>query len=150
MMGLSMIPMLIYGFSTIFFLMPLTRTEAWNHHTITIHGEHQCCPWDMFFFSMIQNDPRGIHPADDKDLKNVNSYGINWDDYDNDQILDHHQLANIDDNPDQNPFVSHCPEQMTQVDVDEPGCPLTKEQILYLNSQLNSLPFIHTCNMDSY
>ena len=68
----------------------------------------------MFFFGMIQNGPRGIHPADDEDLENVDSYGIHWDDYDIDQILDHHRQANIDDNPNQNPFVSHRPERMSQ------------------------------------
>ena len=99
---------------------------------------------------MIQNGPRGIHSADDEDLENIDSYGIDWDDNDNDQILDHHWQANIEDNPDQNPFVSHHPERMTQVDVDKSGCPLTEEQILHLNSQLNSLPYIHTCNMYSY
>ena len=83
---------------------------------------------------MIQNGPRGIHPADDKDLEDVDSYGINWEDYDNNQILDHHHQANLEHNPNQNLFISHQPKRMTHVDIDEPGCPLTEEQIIYLNS----------------
>ena len=124
--------------------------EAWNNHTITIHGEHHRSPRDMFFFGMIQNDPRGIHPADDEGLEDVDSYGIDWEDYDNDQILNHYCQSNLEDNPNQNLFISHRPERLTHVYVDEPGCPLTEEQIIYLNSQLNSLPYIHSRNMDSY
>ena len=104
----------------------------------------------MFFFGMIQNGPRCIHPADDEGLEDVDAYGIDWEDYDNDQILNHHHQSNLEDNPNQNPFISHWPERLTRIDVDEPGCPLTEEQIIHLNSQLNSLPYIHSHNMDSY
>lgn len=104
----------------------------------------------MFFFGMIQNGPRGIHPTDDEDIDNVDFYGIDWEDYDNDEILEHHRQSNLEDNPNENPFISHRPERMTHVDVNEPGCPLNEEQIVYLNYQLNSLPYINTRNMDSY
>lgn len=128
----------------------LQWAESWNNHTITIRGERQRSPHDMFFFGMIQNGPRGIHPADDDEIEDFGSYGIDWEDYDDDHILEHHRQANHNDNPGDNPFMSNQPERMTRVDVDEPGCPLTEEQIIYLNSQLNSLPYIHTRNMDSY
>ena len=65
-------------------------------------------------------------------------------------VSSHHRESNLEDNPNENPFISHRPERMTHVDVDEPGCPLNEEQIVYLNYQLNSLPYINTRNMDSY
>lgn len=128
----------------------LQWAEAWNNHTIGIRGERQRSPRDMFFFGMIQNGPRGIYPVDDDIIGDIDSYGIDWEDYDDDDILEHHREANHNDNPGDNPFMSNRPERMTRVDVDEPGCPLTEEQIIYLNLQLNSLPYIHTRNMDSY
>ena len=104
----------------------------------------------MFFFGMMQNGPRGIHSLDDEPVEDIQSYGIDWEDYDNDHILDHHRQANNDNDQDENPFMSHQPERMTGVDVDEPGCPLTEEQINYINSELNNLPYIHLRTMDSY
>jgi hypothetical protein len=104
----------------------------------------------MFFFGMIQNGPRGIQSIDDESVNDIQSYGIDWEDYDDDSILDHHRQANQDDNPDDNPFISNRPERMTQVNVDEPRCPFTEEQIIFLNSELNSLPYIHSRSMDSY
>jgi hypothetical protein len=127
----------------------LEWAEGWNNHTISIRGERQRSPRDMFFFGMIQNGPRGLHPMDDN-INDVQSYGIDWDDYDNDNILEHHREANLTDNPEDNPFISNRPERMTQVSVDEPGCPLTEAQIIYLDSELNSLPYIHSHNMESY
>lgn len=103
----------------------------------------------MFFFGMIQNGPRGIHPSDEE-IEDIGSYGIDWEDYDYDNILEHHQQANRFDNPGDNPFMSNRPERMTRVDVDEPGCPLTEDQIIYLNSELNSLPYIHARDMNTY
>ena len=57
----------------------------------------------MFYFGMIQNGPRGIHPTDDEDIDNVYFYGIDWEDYDNDQILKHHCQSNLEDYPNENP-----------------------------------------------
>jgi hypothetical protein len=106
----------------------------------------------MFFFGMIQNGPRGIHAAADEEeeIDDIESYGIDWEDYDNDNILHHHRQANHTDNPDDNPFMTNRPETMTQVNVDAPGCPLTEEQISFLDLELGSLPYIHSHSMDSY
>jgi hypothetical protein len=131
----------------------LEWAEAWNNHRISIRGERQRSPRDMFFFGMIQNGPRGIHHLDD-DVRDIPNYGIDWDDYDNDNILDHHYEANhaddSDDGPGDNPFMRNQPERMMEVNVDEPGCPLTEAQVIYLNSELNSLPYIHSRHMESY
>jgi hypothetical protein len=128
----------------------LEWAEAWNNHKIGIRGERQRSPRDMFFFGMIQNGPRGIHPADDDEIEDMQSYGIDWEDFDDDDILEHHRQANQTDNPDDNPFMPHRPERLTRIDVTEPGCPFTEDQIIYLNSELNALPYIHSRTMDSY
>jgi len=56
---------------------------------------------------MIQNGPGDIQLIDDESISNIQSYGIDWEDYDDDSILDHHRQANQDDNPDDNPFISN-------------------------------------------
>lgn len=105
----------------------------------------------MYLFGMIQNGPRGIHVSDE-DVEDIQAYGIDWDDYDDDHILNHHDQANGSDNQGDNPFSAHthrpAAEQMSRVDVVEPGCPLTAEQLLYLNSQLDSLPYINDGSME--
>jgi hypothetical protein len=98
---------------------------------------------------MIQKGSQGLHLMDDN-IDDVWSYGIDWDDYDNDNILEHHCEADLTDNPDDNPFISNQLERMTQVSVDESGCPLTEAQIIYLDSELNSLPYTHSYNMQLY
>jgi len=123
----------------------LEWADAWNHHKISIRGERQWSPCDMFFFGMLQNGPQGVQLLDDEEpVEDIQSYGIDWEDYNNDNILNHHRHANHDDNPDDNPFMSHRLERMTQVDVDEPGCPLMEEQITFLNLELNRLPYMHS------
>ena len=55
-------------------------------------------------------------------------------------ILNHHNNANPADNQNDNPFAvgSHCStaDHITHVNVIEPGCPLTQDQLEYLNFQL--------------
>jgi hypothetical protein len=65
----------------------------------------------MFFFGMIQNGPKGLHLINDN-IDDVQSYSIDWDDYDNDNILEHHFEANLTDNPNNNLFMSNQPEKM--------------------------------------
>lgn len=126
--------------------------DAWNSHTLSIRGERQRSPADMYFFGMIQNGPRGLHFSDE-DVEDIQSYGIDWEDYDDDRILNHHNHANPADNQSDNPFAagSHRPtaDHITRVNVVEPGCPLTVEQLEYLNSQLDVLPYIDDHSMDS-
>lgn len=125
--------------------------DAWNNHTLSFRGERQRSPADMYFFGMIQNGPRGLHMADEE-LDDIQGYGIDWEDYDDDRIFNHHNHANIPDNQGDNPFstTTHRPsaETLTRVDVVPPGCPLTADQIVFLDSQLELLPYFDDQGMD--
>jgi hypothetical protein len=105
----------------------------------------------MYFFGMIQNGPRGLHISDEE-VDDIQAYGIDWEDYDDDGILNHHNHANIPDNQGDNPFsiTTHRPsaDTLTRVDVIPPGCPLTADQIGFLDSQLALLPYFDDQNMD--
>jgi hypothetical protein len=126
-------------------------SDAWNNHSLSFRGERQRSPADMYLFGMIQNGPRGIH-IDDEEVDDIEAYGIDWEDYDDDRILNHHNQGNPVDNQGDNPFSadSHRPaaENMSRVDVVEPGCPLTADQLQYLDSQLETLPYIHDRSME--
>jgi len=126
--------------------------DAWNNHTLSIRGERQRSPADMYFFGMIQNGPRGLDFSDEE-VQDIQSYGIDWEDYDDDRILNHHNHANPADNQGDNPFAagSHRPnaDNITRVNVLEPGCPLILEQLEYLNSELEALPYINDHSMES-
>ena len=102
---------------------------------------------------MIQNGPWGLDFSDEE-VQDIQSYGTDWEDYDDDRILNHHNHANPADNQGDNPFAagSHCPnaDNITHVNVLEPGCPLTLEQLEYLNSQREALPYIHDHSMESH
>jgi hypothetical protein len=105
----------------------------------------------MYLFGMIQNGPRGLHILDE-DVDDIQGYGIDWEDYDDDRIFEHHNRANIADNQGDNPFsaTTHRPaaETLTRVDVIPPGCPLTFAQIEFLDSQLQLLPYFDSESMD--
>jgi hypothetical protein len=98
----------------------------------------------MYMFGMIQNGPQGMD-FDDEHINNIQSYGIDWEDYDDDRILNHHNQFNDGDDHDLNSFttINHRPltEQMSHVDIVEPDCPLTSQQVQYLDSQLDMLPY---------
>jgi hypothetical protein len=114
--------------------------EAWNAHTISIRGERQRSPRDLFFFGMIQNGLRGLDQQglDDSD-ENVEGYGIDWDAYDDYRIRNHLTEENESDGPIDNPFIPHQPHHLSHIEVDEADCPLTPPQLQYLDSHLEEL-----------
>jgi hypothetical protein len=63
--------------------------EAWNHHQLCIPGGGQWRPCDLFFFGMIQNGVQGYDPTllpGDTEVGEIQEYGIDWEDYDDDGI----------------------------------------------------------------
>ncbi|KAG6906726.1 hypothetical protein DXG01_012416 [Tephrocybe rancida] len=78
----------------------LDWANAWNEHVVSIHGERQRSPKDMFVFGMIENGVRGWNPSDDNSPPfDVSEYGIDWNDYDNEGLRDHHDAHNATDGP---------------------------------------------------
>jgi hypothetical protein len=109
---------------------------SWNNHTMTIRGDRSRTPHDMYFFGMIEEGPRGI--IDDDELA---GYGIDWEDIADNRIRRHHDAANpadsevhLDDNLADNPFEPQVPENLANVEVEGPACPLTVEQIQVLDA----------------
>jgi hypothetical protein len=122
----------------------LEWAEAWNQHTMSIRGERQRSPRDMFFFGMIQNGPRGINrrrqqPIDDQvDAMDIAGYGVDWDALDDERVRNHHDEANPNDAG--NHFEVNEPERLNNVEVHGPECPLSQEQLDYLNARVDVIP----------
>jgi hypothetical protein len=121
---------------------------AWNNHVMAIQGEQSRLPHDMFFFGMIQDGPRGMELAAEEDIPedDVAGYGIDWQDLDNPQIRAHHEAANGIKNIDDQDIADDMgdgdcgidvPNNLADIRVEEPVCPLTAEQVGYLDAQLD-------------
>jgi hypothetical protein len=107
----------------------------------------------MFFFGLIEDGPRGLEMAADGEIDDedddiadddIAGYGIDWEDLADAHIRAHHDAANhaveevdgvADDRVDEAVAV-HAPANLAEVVVDEPDCPLTREQVAYLDAQL--------------
>ncbi|KAG2126670.1 hypothetical protein BD769DRAFT_1357559 [Suillus cothurnatus] len=123
--------------------------EAWNNHRMSIPEHGMASPHEMRFFSMLQHGARGFQdtatfqPPEEilQDDEAIAEYGIDWNDVENHHIRAHHHTANqsIHDPLGNNPFVAYTPETLNNVQVDEPNCPLTQEQLLYLQELVAQL-----------
>jgi hypothetical protein len=58
--------------------------EDWNHHRIAIRGNGYKSPRDMFLWSMVEDGARGLD-----ELVDPETYGIDWETYDNADITRH-------------------------------------------------------------
>lgn len=132
--------------------------QAWNAHKIRLRHERQRSPRDLFLFGMVENGPRGLGaltgPRDvggdfgeDGMVEDFNSYGIDWDELDDHRIVAHHRAHNGPDGFDDNPFVSCGPDYFSHVGVPEAPCPLTPEQVEYLDRELSQVPEYRSRNM---
>lgn len=131
----------------------LEWAETWNQHTMSIRGERQRSPLDMFYFGMIESGVRGLsmEPVNEE-VNDPSSYGIDWNDINDRNILHHHQVQNPPDAiGNDNPFMTHRPheDQLACVIVPEAGCPLSSGQLAYLNAQLDAHPDINSRSMST-
>lgn len=139
----------------------LTWAGAWNLHSIAIRHERQRSPNDMFFFGQIQNGIRGLrapgHPvdgdlnADDHIIGDVQAYGIDWEEFEDRQINEHHVAANpSDDLGHENPFLAYKahPHHLSHVEVEEVLAPLNEAQIQTLQTRLEELPYFASQRME--
>ena len=73
---------------------------------------------------------------------------------DDGRIRTHHDNTNItpdvDDDVPYNPFLPQAPEHFTVVEVDAPDCPLTREQVVYLDAQLAERTNTHSRSLESF
>jgi hypothetical protein len=126
----------------------LDWAEAWNRHTISIQGDRNRSPRDLFFFGMVEHGTRGFENDHISD-SDIHSYGVDWQDFDDPNILAHHRQFNGVDEFGDNPFITNGPDDLSVVEVDEPNCPLSLEQIADLGEELDQFPLISSRTMDS-
>ncbi|KAF7350246.1 hypothetical protein MVEN_01328100 [Mycena venus] len=112
--------------------------EAWNQHDLQIRGERTRSPHDIFFFSQLQDGPRGLErmvaPPDD-DVSDPSTYGIDWDVIDDPALMQHHLLQNPEEWADSNPFSPNA-RDLSEVSCEAPNSPFSPQQIAYLDREL--------------
>jgi hypothetical protein len=131
-----------------------TWAGAWNNHKISTRGI-QRSPRDMFVIGMLEEGLRGVEVAPMTD--DIIGYGVDWDALNDTRIRDHHDNANgepnldMDDDTAFNPFLSQAaPDEFSEVVVDEPNCPLTREQVANLDTQLANHVSFQSRSLESY
>jgi hypothetical protein len=127
-------------------------TGTWNYHVIELQGQRSRSPRDMFFFGMLEEGIRGRQI--DLPVDEIAGYGIDWEALDDPQIRAHHDAnsgveVGVDDQA-HIPLVENAPERFSIVEVDEPNCPLSPEQIFFLDSQLSTHSFMNTRSIEAY
>jgi hypothetical protein len=131
----------------------LAWAETWNNHKLQIRGEPQQTPQEMFFFSMLEDGPRGLSgPRQNSEGgldglaegEDVTLYGIDWEEMEDDQLLAHHFQHNpIQHN---NPF-NTAPSALSEVECTPPGCPLSAESIHQLDNYLSQVVDVNSRSM---
>jgi hypothetical protein len=119
----------------------LSWAEAWNNHKLQVPDGHQQTPQEMFFFSMVEDGPRGLNGPrqniqggqDELEGEETSLYGVDWEDMENDELMVHHRRYNPA--PLYNPFGT-APPSLSEVECTPPNCPLSVEGIHQLNHYL--------------
>lgn len=136
------------------FLGPLNQdiadwANAWNNHKMQIAGQGTHSPADLRWFSMLENGARGFTPAAVADFNpaednltddEIAEYGIDWDGYRDTHIHNHHSHNNPPDPFSQNPFVSHQPDTLNIVEVDESRCSFSQNELDVFTYNFSLLP----------
>ncbi|KZT02876.1 uncharacterized protein LAESUDRAFT_738542 [Laetiporus sulphureus 93-53] len=115
--------------------------SAWNSHHLQIHSERERSPRDMFFFSMVQDGPRGLRAITDaiqESIHDIAAYGIDWEVADDPVLMNHLLQNNPQDWAEQNPFTVN-PSTLSDVTCEPPDCPLTTVEIEALDTYLASV-----------
>ena len=115
--------------------------HAWNNHKLQIAGERTRSPRDIFFYSQVQDGPRGMPsvpvPPEDNDPIDEASYGVDWDVTDDPEFMRHLMEQNPQEFNAQNPFQTG-PEQFAEVICEPPGCPFAPEEVQWLDEMLRA------------
>ncbi|TFK81744.1 hypothetical protein K466DRAFT_501617 [Polyporus arcularius HHB13444] len=126
----------------------LEWAEAWNHHKISIDGERQRSPRDMFFFGTMQNGQRGLD-VNSEPVEDPQTFGIDWEAIEDTTIHAHHEQTNVSDTLGSNPFYTQPPTSLSEVCVPDVEAPLLPEQLDALDSFLYTLPAFHSRSMQA-
>ncbi|KAI4521807.1 hypothetical protein K525DRAFT_284536 [Schizophyllum commune Loenen D] len=147
----------------------LTWAETWNNHIISLKrgqrgpsGQGQMSPKMLFQTGVHLRGVRGFVPQDfepiddamEDDQFNVDAYGIDWSDLENDRLRQHHYEHNTTEsevldhayaNPDTTSFAP--PRRYNHVEVEDFPCPLNTDQLAALDQRLSAYP--HLLSADS-
>ncbi|KAF4590092.1 hypothetical protein EYR38_009390 [Pleurotus pulmonarius] len=110
--------------------------EAWNTHVLSIRGQRQRSPKDMMVFGMMEHGLRGLGvtpetyepPSVELSPEGILEYGIDWADYDEGNIRNHHNTHNREDELGDNPFLTHLPHHFSHVLVTAPDHPFVSDE----------------------
>ncbi|KZV74242.1 hypothetical protein PENSPDRAFT_573346, partial [Peniophora sp. CONT] len=138
-----------------------TWMRTWNMHTVARRGQSHLSPTQMYTRGIAQHGRRSVfapyHPDDPATLDEQEqaAYGVDWNELDDARIRNHHQTNNAaveGAEAGANPFTTHTPQNMPYVDVPDVGCPLNDEQMMTLDSYIDTLPSAYTvdAHMDSF
>jgi hypothetical protein len=135
--------------------------EVWNSHNMRIQGERERSPRDMFFFGQLENGwrdmERGQNMLDDNTvMEDLQGYGIDWDELEDRDILQHHNMHNaasameplLERRDGSSPFESNQPPYMSLVEVPAFDSPFTDEELDILNEHLIQLPEVNSRRME--
>ncbi|KAJ6449088.1 hypothetical protein DFH09DRAFT_1256622 [Mycena vulgaris] len=132
--------------------------RTWNEHKLCFDSERTRSPRDMFFFGMIENGLRGFEDMpeevlDDDDIDDLDAYGVDWEDLNNADIMAHYTASNADQELSmtdiKNPFSNDGPHTLSHVEVLEPLCPFSEDQVDRLNQHLALSQHSLSRNMNS-
>jgi hypothetical protein len=129
---------------------------AWNAHKLELRGEprglgHRS-PNDIFFFSMLEDGPRGLGQAVpapwDDNIGDLATYGIDWDSLDDIRLMNHFLDHNPQEWEEENPFTTS-PTTLSHVPCDPPQTPFAQDALQLLMAHLQNLVDIHSRSMQT-
>ncbi|KAJ7448304.1 hypothetical protein B0H11DRAFT_2161268 [Mycena galericulata] len=143
--------------------------RAWNSHTLQIKGEPNMSPVKMFMFGLLANGPRGLqrqepelsaeelasyesrlqHQEPELSREELASYGIDYEAQRSTRLMDHLLENNPQDWEDCSPFSApdSAPEQLSTVECEAPGCPMSSTQVAELDRRLRERVDVNSRDM---
>lgn len=124
---------------------------TWNQHVVARRGGRHMSPMQMYSHGLAEHGQRGIYPPQDSlptgssPYADYADYGIDWDALDRPVIRRHHDQHNLHDTT--NPFLTDNPSGLSHVEVPDPRCPFSPEQVALLDTRLQILPCFGRKNM---
>ncbi|KAG8724583.1 hypothetical protein FRC09_016912 [Ceratobasidium sp. 395] len=65
--------------------------EAWNSHTLSLRGERNRSPKDLWFFGMVEHGPRGLRELAqaEEQVERWEEFGIDWEAMEDEALMEH-------------------------------------------------------------
>ncbi|KAI0309099.1 hypothetical protein OF83DRAFT_1072555 [Amylostereum chailletii] len=117
---------------------------TWNNHTLSRRGQHHQSPTVMYAHGTAQHGIQAVFSPEDPQVLSKEEqavYGINFEALDIPRINRHHQEAARAEGDDdgENPFQTQVPEWMSHIEVPDIRSPLSPDQIVLLDTYLQTL-----------